>query len=132
MSTPPRNGKRKRPFVHVDVPINNSLQHYQQSSSIPLEYQSDPDLWRAIQESLGNETQALDNGANQDYRAGNAMDDWTNIDDEQAFEQHSQRANRMEIAHNVSMDGGTPKKCHELGPIFDETEFGPSGTAPRV
>ncbi len=53
--------------------------------------------------------------------------------------------------HNVSMDNamheddaailfgvdrqdhiGTPKKRQELGPIFDETEFGPSGTAPRV
>lgn len=23
-------------------------------------------------------------------------------------------------------DAGTPKKLHEVGPIFDETEFGPS------
>lgn len=131
MSTPPRNGKRTRPFVHEEVNKNNSLQQQQQTSSIPPEYQSDPDLWYAIQASLGNETQALDNGANQDYGVGAAMDDWTNID-EQAFEQHSTRANGMEIAHNVSMDGGTPKKRQELGPIFDETEFGPSGTAPRV
>ncbi len=79
MSTPPRNGgKRTRPFIHVEVNKNQ-----QQQSAIPAEYQSDPDLWYAIQASLGNETtQALDNGANQDYGVGNAMDDWTNIDDE--------------------------------------------------
>jgi hypothetical protein len=39
----------------------------------------------------------------------------------------------VEVAHNVSMDGGsTPKNGKEIGPIFDMNEFGPGGTAPRV
>ena len=44
----------------------------------------------------------------------------------------------MEVAHNVSMDGGsasTPKRGNRPvghGPIFDETEFGPTGQAPQV
>jgi len=53
--------------------------------------------------------------------------------DERAFDASSPRAAAdMEVAHNVSMDGGTPKKRQEVGPIFDESEFGPTGTAPRV
>ena len=43
----------------------------------------------------------------------------------------------MEVAHNVSMDegGGTPKRGNRRvgpGPIFDESEFGPSGQGPQV
>ena len=90
---------------------------------MPPEYQSDPDLWYAIQASLGNEGQrGLDNGAN--TVTGDGIDDFIDMD-----EQH---LGAMEIAHNVSMDGGTPKKRQELGPIFDENEFGPRGSAPRV
>ena len=37
----------------------------------------------------------------------------------------------MEVAHNVSMDdGSTPKRGNRQvgnGPIFDESEFGPTG-----
>ena len=40
----------------------------------------------------------------------------------------------MEVAHNVSMDGGsTPKRGNRRvgpGPIFDESEFGPTGQGP--
>lgn len=98
------------------------------SSAIPAEYANDPDLWHAIQASLGNESQALDNGAN-NTRA--AIDDWMDID-ERAFDANSPRAADDMVALNVSMDGGTPKKRQEVGPIFDESEFGPTGTAPRV
>lgn len=53
--------------------------------------------------------------------------------DDEAFESHSHKAS-MEIAHNVSMDDGnsTPRKKVQMGPIFDESEFGPSGQAPLV
>ena len=47
----------------------------------------------------------------------------------------STKANGREVVHNVSMDGGsTPKKNKktDVGPIFDEAEFGPGGQAPKV
>ena len=49
--------------------------------------------------------------------------------DEEALDAHSPLGATMEVAHNVSMDGGsTPKNANrEIGPIFDESEFGPSG-----
>jgi len=47
-----------------------------------------------------------------------------------ALDAHSPMGAAMEVAHNVSMDdGSTPKKNREIGPIFDEDEFGPSGQA---
>ena len=60
------------------------------------------------------------------------IDDMMDID-EAAFDAHSPKGAAMEIAHNVSMEAGstgTPKRTAEVGPIFDETEFGPSAQAP--
>ena len=54
--------------------------------------------------------------------------------DDDAFGAHSPMSAPHNVsAANVSMENcpevGTPKKLHEVGPIFDETEFGPMSAA---
>ncbi len=99
----------------------------QQDSLVPAEYQNDPDLWYAIQASLGEET--VPAGTHLDDAIDIQMDDGT----DDGFDHTYRNASTVEIAHNVSMDGAsTPKKGREIGPIFDVNEFGPEGTAPRV
>lgn len=101
---------------------------------VPPEYANDPDLWYAIQASMGVDAGPAPSQDNQYRAAIDPIDAMMDID-EAAFENHSPRAAAMEVAHNVSMEGGstgTPKRTAELGPIFDETEFGPSSQAPQV
>ena len=124
-------------------PRNNPMA--KNNSGVPPEYANDPDLWYAIQASLGedvdraealfggdhNDTDSAKANAGYGHNDDGAFDQIMNIDDV-ASDNHSPKA-AMEVAHNVSMDGGsTPKKKQDAGPIFDEAEFGPSGTGPKV
>jgi len=115
------------------IPTGNSSKPYtkppqqQEDSSVPPEYQNDPDLWYAIQASLGDDSIPI--GRHLDDAIDLPMDDGTDGE----FDPTYGNASTVEVAHNVSMDGGsTPKKGGEIGPIFDVNEFGPGGTAPRV
>ena len=80
---------------------------------------------------MGIETNAVTNNVS-------PIDDFNMMDvamdiDEEALDAHSPLGEAMEVAHNVSMDGGSsPKKNREIGPIFDSSEFGPAGQAPQV
>lgn len=65
------------------------------------------------------------------------MDPMMDIDAD-GLDPHSPVGGALEVAHNVSMEGGstgTPKNDSRRvgpGPIFDETEFGPAGQGPQV
>ena len=100
---------------------------FNNASGIPQEYQSDPELWYAIQASLGNETNAVTDNVSPIENM--LMMDAAMEIDEEALDSHNRLNATTEVAHNVSMDGGsTPKNANrEIGPIFDESEFGPSG-----
>ena len=102
-------------------------QTQQQDSLVPPEYQNDPDLWYAIQASLGEDT--VPTGRHLDDALDMAMDEGT----DDGFDQTYRNASTVEIAHNVSMDGASsPNRGREVGPIFDANEFGPGSTAPQV
>ena len=130
----PRQSNISRPIV-PSLPQVSS----QKNNGVPAEYAHDPELYYALQASLGFE---VNEGANNGY---SNIDDMIRIesgmDIDEEISSTGPMANAMdiaamEVAHNVSMDGGsTPKRGNRQvgpGPIFDESEFGPSGQGPQV
>ena len=129
----PRQSNITRPTVPTLPKVNVNVNS---NSGVPAEYQHDPELYYALQASLGFEVNA---GAQQ-TNGYSHIDDMIRIESGMDIDEEISSTGpmiaAMEVAHNVSMDGGsTPKRGNRRvgpGPIFDESEFGPTGQGPQV
>ena len=122
---------------HKSPKMNQTKVSFNQQPAIPADYAHDPDLWKAIQASMGVEVDNVPDTSGQiiDDIDMNSQDSVNTAGRAQFYGDLSNNSPQRLGNNSPRTPSTATKNPVAFGPIFDESEFGPGpavGKAPVV